>query len=89
MDGNAVRNLHVPLPEPLYRRLRTEAERTKRPATTLAREAIDEWLARVERAATYEAIARYAARYGGTAADLDLDLEAAAVEHLAGRRKRR
>lgn len=35
------KNLHVPLSEPLYRRLRAEAERERRPATEIAREAID------------------------------------------------
>lgn len=78
-----MKNLHVPLPQPLYRRLRAEAERLRRPATTLAREAIDLWLAQQSRAAVHEAIATYARRAAGTPADLDADLEAAGVEQLA------
>ena len=37
---------------------------------------------RNSRAARHEAIAAYAAAYGGSAADLDPALEAAALEHL-------
>lgn len=33
-------------------------------------------------AARHQAIAAYAAEYGGSAADLDTDMEAAALEHL-------
>jgi hypothetical protein len=39
-----MKNLHVPLPGDLYTELREEAQRTKRPATKLAREAIELWL---------------------------------------------
>jgi hypothetical protein len=82
MSTSAARNLHVPLPEALYLRLRAEAERSHRPATELAREAIDRWLSDRQRAAVHEAIAAYAAECAGTTADLDPVLEAAAVEHL-------
>jgi hypothetical protein len=82
MTASASRNLHVPLPESLYRRLRVEADRTRRPATELAREAIDRWLADRQRAAVHDAIASYAAACAGTTADLDPALEEAAVEHL-------
>ena len=82
MAASALRNLHVPLPEPLYRRLRTEAERFRRPATELAREAIDHWLTQGRKAAIHEAIASYAAACAGSHADLDPALEEAAVEHL-------
>jgi hypothetical protein len=37
-----MKNLHLPLPEQTYTQLRAEAERTQVPATTLAREAIDQ-----------------------------------------------
>ncbi len=37
---------------------------------------------RNSRAARHEAIAAYAAEYGGSIADLDPELEAAALEHL-------
>ncbi len=82
MSGTATKNLHVPLPDSLYRRLRTESERTKRPATELAREAIDQWLAERQRLAVHESIVEYARKHARTGADLDEELEAAAVEHL-------
>jgi predicted DNA-binding protein len=82
MSASALRNLHVPLPETLYRRLRVEAERSHRPATELVREAIDRWLSDRQRAAVHEAIAAYASECAGTTADLDPMLEAAAVEQL-------
>ncbi|MDQ3685282.1 MAG: hypothetical protein M3430_06710 [Acidobacteriota bacterium] len=37
---------------------------------------------RTSRSARHEAIAAYAAEYGGSIADLDPELEAAALEHL-------
>jgi len=77
-----MKNLHVPLPQPLYRRLHAEAKRAQRPATALAREAIDFWLAQQYRAAVHEAIASYARHVAGTPDDLDVELEAASVEHL-------
>jgi len=86
----ATRNLHVPLPEALYSELRTAAQRAGRPATEIARDAIDRWLAEERRAALRAAIAEYAAANAGTAVDLDRDLERAAVEHLrAGAKKRK
>ena len=39
-----IHNFHVPLPTELYSKLREEAERSKRPATALARQAIEDWL---------------------------------------------
>lgn len=55
------------------------AERSKVPATAIAREAIDFWLRQQLRKACHDAIAAYAA---GTALDLDADLEATSVEYL-------
>jgi predicted transcriptional regulator len=75
-----VRNFHLPLPEPLYRRLRDAAERTNQPATTLARYAIDQWLRQHRKATMREAIAEYAAKVAGTREDLDEDLEEASLE---------
>lgn len=83
MPKTDMKNLHVPLPQPLYRRLRAEAKRAQRPATALAREAIDLWLAQQYRAAVHEAISTYARRVAGTSDDLDAEMEAAGVEHLA------
>ena len=83
MPKTDMKNLHVPLPQPLYTRLREEARRAHRPATALAREAIDAWLAERHRAAVHDAISSYARKVAGTPADLDVDLEAAGVEHLS------
>ena len=82
-----MKNFHVPLPEETYDRLRSVAERSKMPATALAREAIDFWLRQELRRARHDAIAAYAAEAAGTALDLDSDLETAGIEHLlTGRR---
>ena len=78
-----LKNLHVPLPEPLYRRLRAGAEQSGRTATDLAREAISRWLAEEERLRLRKAVRDYARGAAGTRDDLDPDLEAASLEHLA------
>jgi predicted DNA-binding protein len=89
MPGKTQRNLHVPLPESLHDRLRAAATRSGRPATALAREAIEAWVEEREREAVHEAIATYASEMAGTEADLDEDLERAGIEHLAGPRRKR
>jgi len=66
------RNFHLPLPESIYRALQEEAAALKRPATSVAR----------------EAIATYAAKHAGTSADLDPALEEAGVELLRARPSR-
>lgn len=78
----AMRNFHLPLPDPLYQRLRDAAERTNQPATALARYAIDHWLRQQRKAMVQQAIAAYAAEMAGTTDDLDPDLEAAALDEL-------
>jgi hypothetical protein len=75
-----VRNFHLPLPEPLYRRLQDVAARANRPATAVARYAIETWLRQQRRAAVREAVAAYAAEVAGSRQDLDPDLEAASLE---------
>ncbi len=77
-----MKNFHVPLPDETYDRLRTAAERSKVPATVLAREAIDFWVRQQLRKARHDAIAAYASETAGTSLDLDPDLESAAIEHL-------
>jgi hypothetical protein len=76
------RNFHVPLTDELYASLRREAGRAGRPATDLAREAIEALIRVRRRRALDRAIATYAAAVAGTSADLDRDLEAAALEHV-------
>lgn len=77
-----MRNFHLPLPEQTYIRLRAEAERAQVPATTLAREAVEEWLRQQARKARREPIAAYAKEMAGTPLDLDAGLESAGIEHL-------
>ena len=77
-----MKNFHLPLPDDTYEHLRAASVRSKVPATTLAREAIDFWLRHQMRKARHDAIAAYAAEAAGTVLDLDPDLEAAAIEHL-------
>jgi hypothetical protein len=72
-----VKNFHLPLPERTYGRLRAEAERSRVPATALAREAIDSWLRQQLRNARHRAIAAYAEEMAGTDLDLDPVLEPA------------
>ena len=76
------RNFHVPLPDDLYRALQTEAERCRKPANAVAREAIAQWLEAQRQARIDEAILAYAAEVAGTADDLDPDLAAAGLELL-------
>jgi len=62
--------------------LRTEAERSGRPATEIARDAIRLFLRIRRRQALHEEIAAYAQRVAGTPADLDPELEGSALEDL-------
>jgi hypothetical protein len=82
-----MKNFHLPLPEQTYNRLRAEAERTRVPATTLAREAVDGWLRQQSRKARQDAIAAYATEMSGTHLDFDTDLESAGIQHLVKTRK--
>lgn len=83
------KNFHLPLPEDVYKALREEAAAVKRPATVVAREAIEVWLRERRKAALREAIAAYAVEHAGTVADLDPALEQAALEVVRHRRRRR
>jgi len=82
MKTAAIHNFHVPLPEPVYTRLRDLAQRQHRPATQLAKQAVEYWLEEQERLAVHEEIAAYAKQLAGSADDLDDELEAATLEHL-------
>lgn len=77
----AQKNLHVPLPMPLYLSLRVEADRCHRPATQLAREAIAAWLEQRQRQELCQALESYAKQVAGTEADLDESFQQAAIEH--------
>ena len=78
-----VKNFHLPLPEDVYQALREEAAALRKPATVVAREAIEDWLRERRRTAVREAIAAYASRHAGTVADLDPSLERASLEDHA------
>ncbi len=84
MTTMALKNLHIPLPQSLYHLLRSEADRSKKPATTLARQAIESWLRQRQKVAIHKAVASYASQSAGTEFDLDQDLESASIQHLLG-----
>jgi len=71
----AFKNLHVPLPPHLFDALRAESARLKRPATAIAREAVEALLRERRRQALEEEISAYAVDVGGTSGDLDEELE--------------
>jgi len=64
--------------------LRAEAEQAQMPATTIAREAISDWLWARWKAARRKAVMAFAADMAGTHLDLDPALESAAVEEALG-----
>jgi predicted transcriptional regulator len=86
--GTTKANLHVPLPEELHEKLREEARRSGQPATEIAREAISLVLELRRREAIFAEITAYARAVAGSRADLDDDLETAAIEHLLGPEER-
>jgi hypothetical protein len=77
-----MKNFHLPLSEGTYAELRAEAERTQLPATTIAREAIFQWLRARKKAERRQAVMEYASSMAGTRFDLDAVLESAAIEEL-------
>jgi predicted transcriptional regulator len=83
------RNFHVPLPDEVHRQLREEAARRRLPATTLARQAIENWLEQRRAETLHEEIAAYAARHAATQFDLDEELQAAGIELLNQKPKKR
>ncbi len=82
MTGAKARNFHLPLSEGLYDRLRGEAQKRGRPATAIARQALEAWLAQQRRMELHESIAEYARREAGGQADLDAELEESGLESL-------
>jgi hypothetical protein len=77
-----MKNFHLPLPDQVYDQLKTEAQRSRMPATSMARHAIQTWLVARKKAARRQAIAAYAAEMAGTEFDLDPQLEAASLDFL-------
>jgi hypothetical protein len=64
-----MKNFHLPLPEDVYAALREEAAALQRPATVIARAAIDAWLRERRRASVRKSIAAYAVKHAGTTTD--------------------
>ena len=77
-----MRNFHLPLPSEVYQSLQTTAKRLRKPATQVARQAVEAWLKERHAGVIDEEISAYANKCAGTAHDLDGDLEDAAVAHL-------
>ena len=73
----------------MYEALRHEASLVRKPATVVAREAIEVWLQERKRAVVREAIASYAVRHAGSPVDLDPALEKAALEVWRAKKPRR
>ena len=84
-----LRSFHLPLPIGLYEVLRAEARRRGRPATVIARQAIEEGLRERRRQEVREEMAEYAREHAGTPADLDTDLERASLESLRRKDRRK
>lgn len=80
--GRATHNFHLPLPEEIHEMLREEAEHSGQPATTVAREALQDWLRRRRRERRHAEIARFASEHAGTSLDLDPELEQAGLEAI-------
>jgi predicted transcriptional regulator len=75
-------NFHLPLSPEIHEMLREEAESSGQPATTLARQALRDWLVQKKRQRLHEEIAAFAEAHAGTELDLDEDLERAGIEAL-------
>ena len=82
MSPRADKNFHVPLTPDLHRRLHAAARRASCPATAVARDAIERFLAREEREAIRDEMRLYAEAHAGQPSDLEPDLETAGIETL-------
>lgn len=74
------KNLHVTLSSDLDAELKDQARHLGTPATVIAREAIEEWVARKKRERLAEEIRSYADAVAGSDVDLDEAFEAAGVD---------
>ncbi|MBI3097284.1 MAG: hypothetical protein HYY93_03425 [Planctomycetes bacterium] len=83
------RNLHVPLRPESYETLISECRRSGRPATQVAREAIEWWIELKERLDRERSLAGYVEKVAGTAHDLDPALERAGIELMLARQPKR
>ena len=76
------KNLHVPIPIALHDELRRMAAHLGKPATVVAREAIEHHLKQLRKQAVDAEITRWASEVAGSVLDLDPELEAAGLEFL-------
>ncbi|OFZ78267.1 MAG: hypothetical protein A2583_02285 [Bdellovibrionales bacterium RIFOXYD1_FULL_53_11] len=88
-SGTGKRNFHIPLSDETYIALRHASEKTKKPATQIARDALDYWLKEQENNAIKDEITRYAKSFAKTEFDLDAGLEEAGVDYLLNAEKKR
>lgn len=84
--AGAVCNFHLPLSHDLHAMLREEAERSGQPATSLAREALAQWLGQRRKQRLHEEISAFARAEAGTDLDLDEELEQAGLEAIRAER---
>ena len=82
MKAATIHNFHIPLPEQLYTRLREVAKRQHRPATQMAKQAVEYWLEEQEKLVLHEEISNYAVNASESFEDLDYQLETVSMEHL-------
>lgn len=78
----SARKLNLPLPEETHRSLSEASAELGIPPAELVRSLLDEWLRKPEAQRTAEEIRAFAREFAGTAADLDPELEGAAVAEL-------
>ena len=81
-------NFHLPLPSELHDMLREESAVSGQPATSLAREALRDWLEQRKRGRLHAEIAAFASKHAGTNLDLDEDLEHAGIDLLEAEDRR-
>lgn len=79
---HSTHNFHLPLPTPIYRELQEEAKRSKLTITSIARQAIEQWVKQKQEQNIEASITNYAKEHGGSEFDLDPQLEATSLKHL-------
>jgi hypothetical protein len=83
------KNLHVPLPQDLYAELKELSKTMGKPATKVARMAIEQWTRASVRVRVKRQISAYAHAMAGSDYDLMPELEQAALAALMEAEKKR
>ncbi len=81
-----IKNFHVPLPSKTYLELRKVSDDLSQPATKIVKVLIELWLKGKKRQFIHQGVLDYAKAHAGTKADLDFELEGAAVEELLAKK---